>query len=122
MSPNVRLPSQCSLLLLAYFLQVLASSDFSEGFCKVLVARKANFYQFSCSQRITLCSHARNAKTIRYLSQWSLGYGMPIPLVVPPLHDLKINIISFGANNLIELGSCRWFMNPVHQLAIDICE
>ena len=54
------------------FLQVLACSVFGKGsFCRVLAARKANFYRCSCSQRKTMCSHGPHARkcsqrTIRY--------------------------------------------------------
>ncbi len=49
------------------FLQVLACSVFSGvAFWKVLIARKANFCQYSCSQRKTLCSHARKDHLIPF--------------------------------------------------------
>ncbi len=48
------------LLVLAHFYKCSHARFLVEvGFLKVLVARKANFCQCSCSQRKTLCSHAR---------------------------------------------------------------
>ena len=53
------------LLVLAYFNKCLHARFLVKVvFFRVLVARKANFYQCSCSQRKTLCSQML-AKTIR---------------------------------------------------------
>ena len=60
--------SGCSFARARIFLLVHACSFFGGGsFLKVLVARKANFCQCSCSQRKTLCSHARKDHSIPLL-------------------------------------------------------